>query len=39
MAFAMLYFGIHLTFWAIDQHQRAVERHERPPIELRRGTK
>jgi hypothetical protein len=39
MAVAILYFGIHLTFFAIDQHQKAVERQERHPIELRRGTK
>lgn len=33
---AFLYFGIHLTFWAIDKHQELIERQARPPVELRR---
>jgi hypothetical protein len=36
MWLAMVYFGTHLVFFAIDLHKRNIERQNRPPIELRR---
>lgn len=39
LAIVTLYFGIHLTLYAIDLHQQAIERQERHPIELSRGCK
>jgi hypothetical protein len=36
MIVAVIYFGIHLTFWAIVKHQELLDRQGRPPIELRR---